>query len=260
MKCHDVEPFFERLANPSGAGLPDPPALQEHLATCLSCQQAVQSLAQWDRRLANAMKDVSVPAGLTERIQMSLQHASPTTIDVPGLAVSSWRSHGPRLLTILASVSLIAVVVFGLQAWWSPSLISADQVTTMLQQPVVEMPESTNGSLRLPRQWNSLQRDVGDGGWRQFVAAEIRPAIAALPLAIRVKRTGQAEGVLFAIPQSRWESAVAPSISQAVVQYAPPYVWMVWTEDDVVFLLAVNGPAPVLEQLQRQLSGGRAVF
>jgi|GEM_PF-5885336 len=261
MNCHDVEPFFERLANAAScADLPQQPALRDHLATCPSCQHAVQSLMQWDRRLATAMKDVSVPTGIAQRIQLALHHGSDTVTSVPAMTGRSRGRSGWRLVAVLSSLGVFAAVVIGLLAWSQPSTISADQVVVMLQQPVAEMPELNPASIWQPRHWNALQRDMADGGWRQFSMAELKPAIAALPFEIRIKRAVHAEGVLFAIPKSRWTTPVAPSISQAVVLYSPPHVWLAWSEDDVVFLLAVNGPAPVLEQMQRQLSGGRAVF
>jgi hypothetical protein len=66
--------------------------------------------------------------------------------------------------------------------------------------------------------------------------------------------------LLFIIPKSQWALLPATSTSRSTVQYAPPHVWVAWSERDFVYILALNGPVPLMEQLQRQLDGNDSVL
>ena len=261
MNCRDVEPFFDRLAGPSGeSGIPDEMGLHEHLTTCAACQRAVRSLEQWDRQLIRAMGDVAVPNGLSHRLADALRDASTADlISKPSVLTASVRRTWVRTSATVAVACLLVFSLLWTRYWLQPPMLSAANVAMLLQQEPQDMPTSSTLIRRLPHGWSSLS-DLSSREWKQTELSNLRLSVVVIPFKLQAKRGQHYAGSLFVIPKSRWTPVPITPVSQTHVQYSLPHAWIVWSEGDIVYVLSMNGPPQLLEQLQRQLDDSHAVL
>lgn len=259
MNCSDVEPFLDQLTRPSTNLGVDQIAVREHLASCVACQRTLRSLVQWDGQLSQAMNDVTIPAGLPQRLMTALTTAAPSdSILQPETALprNMWR----RAFTSAIMVVLLSISVWGTWRIWKPPMLSPDNVTGILQQPIDNLPTADDSRHLLPRQWSAVKRMVVTGDAKKMELSELRLSLVVFPLEVRSKRGPAVGGSLFVVPKSRWNSAnsVAVSkvpVSRSAVQYAPQHIWLAWAEKDSVYLLVLNSQTQLLEQLRSQLGG-----
>lgn len=259
MNCSDVEPFLDRLdADPKGLGIPNEFDLRQHLSSCSSCQLSLQMRHQWDCQLSHAMNDVDLPDGLANRLATLLQEALPLETKSNPLDRSIPR-RWLRMMTVMAGLSLVVASL-----WWtivfkaSGQLSSANVVLLWEHQPDTISSESAIYP-KLPHGWTSL-RNISTHEWKQMKLADLHVTLSVKPFEHRYRDGEPEEGWLFVIPKSRWTPAPVASVSLARVQYSSRRVWIVWSEGDLVYVLAISGSPQTLERMQRQLDGDRAVF
>ena len=262
MNCCDVELLLDQLVtSPGHDRIADRLAIREHLAKCSSCRLALDSLARWDGQLTQAMNDIAVPDGLSQRLLAVLNH--PDSVDPKSKSVtttSGLRKAGLRTFAAVTIICLLTVASLWSWRFARPPALSASNVATLLQQPVENLQTTDDFRHLLPRHWASLGRKVVVKGWKQVELSNLRMSVTVIPLVVRLKRGQPVEGSLFVIPKSRWTPTLAMPVSQTPIQYSPPCVWISWSERDLVYILSSNGSAAALEQLQPLLDGNQSVL
>ena len=260
MNCHDAQPWLDQVASKSGK--PDaagPPGLQQHLATCSRCQQALEAIGRWDDQLTTAMSDIVIPSDMSLRLIAQL-HRSSTGLDHSNSTVSVARARiGLRILTAVTLVGLFVGSIWMAQGHFWPPALSTTCVARLLRLDLELFPTTSVTDKSLPQGWLSL-RGMAMVDGRQAELTDFSVTIDVISFELRSKGSPPCEGQLLIIPKSRWTPIPQSSVMNAAIQYAPPQAWIVWSEREFVYLVAVNGSSQLLEQLQQQLGGNRSVL
>lgn len=260
MNCSDVTPILDHLMRDPASQVVDQTALREHLTKCASCQRALNSLARWDGQLSVAMNDVKIPTDLSQRLldELSSSESVSGPVTVPPKPLNKWR----RTFTSTIVVGLVCLAVWWTWIFVKRPMLSQTDVASLLQLPLVNLPEADESGQILPRQWLALKKDgVITGSGKKMVLSEFALTVVVFPLDVRTGQGPPVSGALFVVPKARWSSAAAnATIVNSVVSYAPPNVWMAWTEKNVVYILALNGQSHLLEQLRKRLGGNNAIL
>lgn len=264
MNCSDARPFLEQLTrSPAGPSINEV-AVREHLATCSSCQRTLKSLTQWDEQLSQAMNEVSIPPGLTRRVVTAVSALTcADLVSAPAMGPPRPRIPWSRTLMSVTVAGLLAVVFW--QAWLTvkPPMLSPTDVANILQRPIDGLSTAEKSGDLLPRHWSTLKGRIVTHDGKKLDLRELRLSLVVFPLEVRKKGVSPEAGSLFVVPKSRWNSTTSVAISKvpvsdAAVQYTSDYVWIAWTETNYVYILALRGELPLLEQLRSRLGGNHA--
>ena len=259
MNCSDAEPFLDLLTRDSGNfDIPDETALRQHLTSCPSCQKRLQSQQTWDRQLTDAMINVTIPHGITDRLVAMLQENTPSERSQSG---SKRLIRGIELRA--RWLTGIAFLAFALSLWWTMTFpsgqLSSSNVASLWEKSPEIIPVNSPLPKKLPHGWSSL-KNISEHEWQQVSLENPQLVVSIKPFEIRDRQREPEQGWLFVIPRSRWNSNSATSPSQSQVQYSSSRVWIAWSEGEFAFVLTLAGSPQPLERLQRQLDGNNAVF
>lgn len=136
MRCHEVRLYLQ-LRHPAGVdelGEEVRNAVQEHLRSCARCAELNQQYELWDRQLANALRQVAIPADLHESLKRQAAAARGKEL----------RFCFYRYVGVAAGVLLlISLGWLGYEAY-RPTLDTRQLVLqndTWLQDPAVALPQ-----------------------------------------------------------------------------------------------------------------------
>jgi hypothetical protein len=255
MNCSEVRQQLARFTDREASHIGSESAeVREHLESCPDCQITLRSLERWDEQISSSMNDVDVPADFAERLISKLE-----ICPRPSIAKGRVRSLRVWIAVSCLALSLICVAaMYGVSNALTATIGPGD-----LGKLLVTENEPLNESQRLqksfPRGWTSVPKLYCDR-WHQVQLPDIRINVAVQPFAIDSLDNKTYFGSLIVIPKSRWRSALPTEISGAAVQYNLPYAWIAWTEQNAVYVLALDGPTQSLEELQNRLQGHHAML
>ena len=260
MNCSDVEPFLDQLASDSnGVAIPDEMEMQQHVMDCAECQHSLRIRKQWNSQLSRAMIDVTVPDGLTTRLVALMGQASPHNTEQSPDIFTTPKRPLRKMAVVAAGLGLVVASIFWTIISRSTVQLSSANVAMLWEQKSEETSSESASPPRLPHGWTSL-RTISAQQWKQIRLTELRMTVPVKSFELRNREEAPEEGWLFVISKSKWTPAPAASVAQARVQYSSHRVWIVWSEGDLVYVLAMTGSPQSLERMQRQLDGDRAVF
>lgn len=260
MNCSDAEPFLDQLATDSkGCVIPNEMALRMHVTSCALCRHSLRMRKQWDSQMSRAMNDVAVPNEMTKRLITLLKNELP--LDATSLFPA--RPMARRMIRTIA-VAFAGLGLFAALFWLTimfpaSGQLSAAHVTLLWEQKPELISSESEIHPRLPHGWNSL-RTISSQEWKQVNLTDLRMTLAVKPFELRYRESEPEQGWLFVISKSQWTPAPASSLTHSRVQYSSNRVWIVWSEGDLVYILALSGSPQSLERMQRQMDGDRAVF
>ena len=164
-----------------------------------------------------------------------------------------------KMAVVAAGLGLVVASIFWTIISRSTVQLSSANVAMLWEQKSEETSSESAIPPRLPHGWTSL-RTISAQQWKQIRLTELRMTVPVKSFELRNREEAPEEGWLFVISKSKWTPAPAASVAQARVQYSSHRVWIVWSEGDLVYVLAMTGSPQSLERMQRQLDGDRAVF
>jgi hypothetical protein len=258
MNCHDAVPLLDQLVRRPDDGVEVQMALREHVVSCPNCQNALRSLERWEGQLTRAMCDVVVPTGLTERLLDALNSSNSTELASAPATTQTTRKGWLRVVAAFSAVCLLFAVAFGTWNYLQPPLLTASDVIALLQVASDPLPAAEDSFRQLPQHWSSLRGMLYMDAGRHLEVRHPKLSVVVIPVEVPSKRGPSVFGSLLVIPRSRWTGSHGQSVSQARVLYSPPNVWIAWSENDVVYVLSLEGHAPLLEKIQQQLAGNHA--
>lgn len=232
----------------------DPIALARHLEECDACHLAHESQQQFDRDVANAMTDVPVPAGLTDRLMASVGN-SPSVVPNPtGSAI--WLRRSRHWLTITAVVALLPLLIWALSP--RKAMLNEASVRDLAAQWSNATVDSRAVDFKLPSAWNSLRTvQFGESRFASVHGVDI----PVQPFSMRIeRRQSTISGFIVRLSRGEWSEAVeSTSFSAATVQYAAFGTWVVWREGDTVFICVMKDNAQAMQRLQDSIAGSRGL-
>jgi hypothetical protein len=206
----------------------------------------------FDAALARAMNEVPVPSELATRLHAAANSVVTSSTKDASTAPDISRAQSNQTLRhlLLASCAIACLTV----AWnWLSlnfnTLTEADVRRLATMDTSAFGPVSNKVQHPIPAGWNSVR---GLELAKQMVAnTNDSPTTPLRSLTFQDQRAKRVEGLLLAIPASKWSvSVTADPFSQTEVRYLNTGTWAVWREEQTVFVLLLRGNASVMEHLQ----------
>lgn len=238
-----------------------------HLVVCPECQAAWPVRQVWARTLSATMSQVEIPSGLRGRLLADVPVVASAPVSVP-------RPRRRRLAFGLASVSvllLLAAILLNSVRPLPPSPVLLPDLYAGAAVEYAELPAFSGTFLpRLPAEWTSVF-SLDQALVRGFPkAGPATGAAAFIPFQFTVRgRQEPLRGRLLMVPRAQFalfggtrpQPALSSRFSSAAVRYVPESAaaFVVWEEDDLVFVcLMPSGPAD-LERFVHAMSGTRSM-
>jgi len=265
MNCADTLEWLEAAElGQTESGTPEIVAARTHLADCRICQQEWPARKTWALQLAEAVPDVPLPSGLRERLLADVPAPASTAVEQQPLRRTSRRAVRYVLLSAMCLTLLLGLVPFWPQPVQPLSLVELQQG---LSVELVGLPEFRGEfDPRLPTSWaSSFEYD------RSFVRGfppqgGASGQVALIPF--QYPLAGQSEpvrGRLLILPREQFAESQASLVQrdfrQAQVQYfrGVPGAFLVWGEDDLVYICLMSGDPEHLARFQRSLNAPRSL-
>ncbi|MBI1345400.1 hypothetical protein GC163_03845 [bacterium] len=262
MDCSDTLEWLE-AAELGQATAADTEVVQarQHLTTCPVCQQEWPARKSWALQLAASISDVPIPSGLRERL----------LADVPMPAAVSTTAVHPRRSSrrwVLMSALCLTLLVGLLQFWPQPQPpLTLVELQQGLSVELAGLPEFRGDfDPHLPAIWaTSFDFD------RSFVRGYPPHGMASGQVALipfQYPLAGQPEpvkGRLLILPRQRFAESqrtlATQNFRQAQVQYfrGLPGAFLVWSEDDLIYVCLMPGDPEHLARFQRSLAAPRSL-
>ena len=257
MECHQAQAQLEfTTLGRNAVNGPDVQAAQRHLAECESCHRAMEFQQRFDSEVSRAMTSVLLPAGLTERL-VSAVNGPVARIESPTASPrAGWQRLAGRCLTGGVLALLIPLLIWG---WFGslPQTLNEASVRHLAGLDLNQLPADVRQELIFPAGWHALREiQIGDAARLASVNSVEVPVQAFLARTDR--RSPNVAGFLVRLPHSQWQTDLdATSFSSATIQYASFGTWVVWREDDVVFVCVLRDDAHGMQRLQELIAGKR---
>lgn len=243
---------------------------REHVSSCAHCQQVWPVHAAWSHDLEVALPAVPVPAGLRDRLQSACAPADIRSRPEQGSARPARRSR--RVFWSASLTACLLLLAWGLRTVWMPlPSMPLPQMYAGVGIEISTLPEFQGAFVpRLPSSWSSafvLDRAFVRGYPESGVLCG---QVAIVPFQYTLRGGADPlKGRLMMVPRDRFileadaptEPALPPDFAAAEVRYLPGGrgAYLVWSEDDLVFVcLMASGPAD-LHRFQRSLTGSRSL-
>lgn len=265
MNCADTLEWLEAAelgqAEPAAAEVLQ---AQAHLTSCEVCQHEWPARKTWALQLADAVSDVPIPVGLREKLLANV----PSQAGVSPKQVSPRRSL-PRRLPYVLSAALCLTLLLGVIGLWPQSVqpLTLVELQQGLAVELVGLPEFQGRfEPRLPASWaTSFEYD------RNYVRGfpphgGSTGHVALIPFQYPLAGQGEPlRGRLLILPRAQFAetqaSVVQRDFRHAQVQYfrGVPGAFLVWGEDDLVYICLMPGDPEHLARFQRSLSAPRSL-
>lgn len=265
MNCADTLEWLE-AAELGHADAGDPEVIQAraHLAGCPACQHEWPAIKSWGLQLADTMPAISIPAGLRERLHAAVPISQPWPSSPAAVRSAPQR----RRTYLLASALCLAMIAGLIQFWPRPTApLSLAELQQGLSVELTDLPQFQGRfDVRLPASWvTAFEFD------RTFVRGypaqgTTSGSVALIPF--QYPLAGQSEparGRLLILPRSAFAEASASFVQrdfrQAQVQYfrGVPGAFLVWEEDELIFVCLMPGDPEHLARFQRSLITSRSL-
>jgi hypothetical protein len=234
---------------------------RQHAAACEPCRAYLQRQQRFDARVGAVMRDVRVPPGLQDRLQLALERQAATparepstgTVSVaPAMCAPPARRAANksrrRLLGWITTACCLAALGLGVWSMWPlPPAVEFDRLMHLLTAQAFDaaaLPAAHGGGAPLPRTMST--RYLVNGTHRvTFDQVQCELALFEVP------RGGQTLTALLAIvPASQVQNApVAARFLAAGPSYWGGYCTTAWREGDSLFVVCVRGNAADLRRL-----------
>ncbi len=203
----------------------------------------------FDRGMARAMEDVSVPAGLVTRLQAAVSDTPAQPMSDPSRYDAGTRWARRLLLSGCAAVALLA-------AWSSLTprgfVVTEADIRRLAELDLKSLTLAPTETRRvLPVGWQSVRGlELAN---RLVVASGDSPTVQMLPLSYQAdRRPPRVTGLLLPLHESDWPVTIATGpFFAAEIRYTTAGTWVVWREGTTVFVLMLRGDARVMERLQQ---------
>lgn len=228
----------------------------EHLDRCDECQEVVEYRRQFDRRIEVAMREVTVPAGLQERLLAAV--ASEGAVQPASGPTDVRPTRRARWMWTLASAATILIAVAG---WFlrGPTAVSIplDQLFVQLEAALPN--DAADSDATAPDLFDQrFDATPGDPAWQEAIAGtEPRgidlDGVAGDDAALYSFRERRVSGWLVVLPRDRVASPPnATQPSHAFQRYGPrPQV--AWSSGDHVYVCVLE--RGTVDDLLRQFYG-----
>ncbi len=252
MDCHQAQAQLGLTTlGQDAVGGPESLAAQRHLTECDACHQAFESQRLFDRRVAQAMTDLPVPAGLVERLSSAIG-TTESVRPAPGLH----RRAMSRVGWGVAAVALLPFLIWMLTP--RTPVLNQASVQSLAELDLNTLPvDSRQDAFVPPTGWGSLPS-------LQFGESPRLAPVDGANVCVRDfrlqpdRRSPAVAGLLVRVPKSQWHTTLgATSFSSAAVEYASFGTWVVWREGDAVFVCILHDNAHAMQWLQDLVAGSR---
>lgn len=244
--------------------LPDEPldaalsAAWEHVQGCSACWNKLQQHRDSDRRLAELMQDVPLPAGLQERLRNQFETTTTATSTRVRPQAESLRRRARMIVTV---ASMLVCTAFGLWLWLAmqPKPISVQALTEQTPLDPNGLPAVADFSKLppLPASWLRVKglRIVDVPRW--LTLPKSKHAVAWIPFEAKFPRQPTIQGVLLAalktsVLDAPPELIVQPTRVTYTQRSGQPVSAASWSERGTVYVCLVRGEATLLERLLRR--------
>lgn len=246
MDCSFVRKYLPCLTLPNPGEAPEELAeVRRHLEQCDDCRQMLNQEAASDRRIARQMGEVCVPEGLSDRIVSRLALSRPS----PSRRATSIRRMQLRIAAA-AAVLLAACALFVVVPALPVQRISTEELLAQAaaERDLSDWPECSRRDW--PMGWSAVSQ-LSTQPYR------MRPPLYAAAFRFRPDRVSEpVTGILWSIDRKHVRDAGdLPPLEAAQVRYGQDREVLVWSENEVVYILAVGGGG--LHQLHTRLIRSR---
>ncbi|MDA0835876.1 MAG: hypothetical protein O3A29_21590, partial [Planctomycetota bacterium] len=265
---------------------PDMAPAAVHLETCRNCQSVLQKKNRFDLAFGVAVRDVTVPSGLKQRMLAAIAVdsscgsssllsdiqqvgtdeemtvAAPTEeTTLSGVAATATLENRPRRQRLWwISTAAVALIVALSSFWFWPTEDHSGSLDELLAGFAVhgqyQTPFDENFSVKLPAEgWDAKPLQIeGPFGFASAHSSHDLAAVYRFRLAARHRPL---QGKLIAIPISRIANPPSPSTIFEVAAESSSdgsYSHAAWTEGEFVFVCYVDGHAGNFTALQQALA------
>jgi hypothetical protein len=228
----------------------------EHVRACPACAEQVRSHQRFDDAVAIAMRDVTIPEGLKDRLLASVA-ASTASVAPPASAPSKRRTRWAVRVAACAAAIAISVGVWQLVAWQlRPRPFDLDQVFAAMNKKRFIDPKTGQIDLSQSSKFDESFNVKSLAKWLERVDLrgidiDGRDGDDAAMTLVQLGRDRHSVAVLLMIPAARLKNA--PELaSQASVSYSP-HAHAVMRDGGYVYVYVTT--ANNLEDLKRLARG-----
>jgi hypothetical protein len=253
MDCHKAQAQLEfTTLGQEAAGSSDLVAAKTHLAECDSCHQSFESQRRFDMRLSRAMSDVTIPAGLNERLSAAIGETFSQPTPAQPVRGRSLRWAGGALASVLLILWCCGILSP------HPQKLNQANVHQLADMDLNALPADTRADLfSVPGEWDSLRGIRFGESPRLAKVAGMN--LTVMPLLLQPdRRSPPVSGFVVQLPLAKWhEVPEESSFAAAPMQYASFGTWVVWREGDTVFICVVRDNAETLQRMQELVTASR---
>jgi hypothetical protein len=224
---------------------------REHARTCPACRVMVERQERWDERLGAAMRDVSVPVDLRDRLLDSLARASAedlvTRQSIAPVEVRRTRRGWLRIsLATTAGLLAIAASVWFAMRWAQPRIPLEDLLQQIVSDEIEAETLAEFEGEPPPLPGTMSTRSIA-GAPRRFPFGDAAVYFFQLPR----RRGGPVAGRLLVIPARSLSNLPAGTsfLADPAIYPGGGYCATVWVEGEFAYVCIVKGGENELQRL-----------